>query len=405
MNTQNQFSTVEEAIQAIKEGKLVIVADNEDRENEGDLVCAAEKITPELINFMAVEARGLICMPITRQLADKLDLRAMAAVNTDSEHTAFTVSIDGSREKGVSTGISALDRAKTIELCLEEDTTPHDLRRPGHIFPLIARDGGVLERKGQTEASVDLARLAGLKPAGVICEISNPDGSMARRDQLFDFAKEHNMPFITVEQIADYRLKNEFLLKKEAEASLPTKFGDFTIHAYSEVFSGKELIALTHGNIANQEDVTVRLHSECLTGDALSSIRCDCQDQLHQSMEKIAQKGSGMVIYLRQEGRGIGIINKIKAYSLQDTLGLDTYQANHELGFADDLRDFWSAAHVIKDMQIKSTILLTNNPHKISSLQKFGITVSSHESVVSINQQNRKYLEAKKTKHKHTIEL
>lgn len=401
----NKFSTVEEAIEAIKQGKMVIVADNEDRENEGDLICAAETITPEIINFMATEARGLICMPVSREIAQKLNFYPMAKENTDTENTAFTVSIDGTPRNGVTTGISAKDRAQTIKICTRDNAQPEDLRRPGHIFPLIARDGGVLQRQGQTEASVDLSKLAGFKSAGVICEIANEDGSMARRDELFDFANKHKMPFITVEQIMEYRLKTETLITKEAEAKLPTKFGDFTIHAYREKFSNQELIALVYGDInSSTEPVLCRLHSECLTGDALSSLRCDCQSQLHYAQEQIAQNKSGILIYLRQEGRGIGLVNKIKAYAFQDA-GDDTFEANHKLGFQDDLREFWSAVHVLKDFGVSNIDLITNNPKKIQNLESLGININKQIKVSFVNEHNKSYLQAKKDKHCHHIEI
>lgn len=394
----SEFSTVEEAIEAIRKGQVVIVADNEDRENEGDLICAAETITPEIINFMATEARGLICLPITQELASKLNLNAMSSVNTDTEETAFTVSIDGIPDKGITTGISAKDRANTIKLCLEKNTQPDDLRRPGHVFPLIARDGGVLVRQGQTEAAVDLASLAGLNPAGVICEIANPDGSMARRDELFTFAKKHDLPFITVEQIINYRIKNEFLLNKEAKAKLPTKYGEFALNGYTEKYGTGESLALIHGNIDTTKPVLVRIHSECLTGDALSSLRCDCQDQLQAAQKQIVDNKSGIIIYLRQEGRGIGLMNKLKAYELQDQENLDTFEANNKLGFQDDLRSFWNAAQILRDLNIKTIDLITNNPDKIKDIEQAGIQVNQRIASIHKNGVNNEYLESKKLK-------
>ena len=395
------YSSVEEAIQAIKEGKLVIVADNEDRENEGDLICAAEKITPELINFMATEARGLVCMPISKEIAERLGLELMTYRTNDSKQTAFTISIDGTEERGVSTGISAEDRANTILICLDENSGSRDLRKPGHIFPLIAKDGGVLERNGQTEAAVDLSKLAGLKPAGVICEIVNADGTMARRDDLIQFSEKFNIPFITVEQLTEYRVKHEICISREAISTLPTKHGDFTLYAYIESISGKEHLALVHGDI-NKGTPLVRMHSECLTGDAFGSLRCDCHSQLNESLRIIAESGAGVLVYLKQEGRGIGLTNKIKAYALQDK-GMDTFEANRELGFKDDMREYWVGAHILKDLGINSVKLMTNNPDKIADLEKLGIKVETRVPLICINDVNKDYVEAKKVQHNHLI--
>ncbi|MDX1918392.1 MAG: GTP cyclohydrolase II [Candidatus Caenarcaniphilales bacterium] len=398
----NQFNTVPEAIAAIKAGKMVIVADNEDRENEGDLICAAELVTPEIINFMATEGRGLICMPISREIAGSLGLELMTQRSNDCIETAFTISIDGSYDKGVGTGISALDRANTIRLCMQDETKPDDLRKPGHIFPLIAKDHGVLVRTGQTESAVDLARLAGLKPGGVICEIVNPDGTMARRDDLFEFSAKFDIPFITVEQIIEYRLQNEILVKREAEADLPTEYGDFRIYAFTEVISGKEHLALVYGDLDKASPVLVRSHSECLTGDALASLRCDCRLQLKDAMERIVAEGSGVLLYLRQEGRGIGLVNKIKAYTLQDQ-GLDTNEANERLGFKADLREYWVGAHILKDLDIPQIRLLTNNPNKLAEFERYGIKVVSREPSVHITNHNHHYLNVKKVKSNHLI--
>jgi 3,4-dihydroxy 2-butanone 4-phosphate synthase / GTP cyclohydrolase II len=400
--SQYALNSVEEAIKAIKSGRMVIVADNEDRENEGDLVCAAEAITPDMINFMATEARGLICMPVSKAIAARLGLDLMTYNTNDSKETAFTVSIDGIEEKGVGTGISTMDRAATILLCMNSKTTAQDFRRPGHIFPLIAKDGGVLERTGQTEASVDLAKLAGFQAGGVICEILNPDGSMARRDDLSEFGKKHNIPFITVEQLIEYRLKNEQAIIEEAVAELPTRYGKFTVYSFTESVSKKEHLALCHGDWQGQKDVLVRAHSECLTGDVFGSLRCDCNSQLDAAMKAIVEKGSGILLYLKQEGRGIGLTNKIKAYALQDK-GLDTFEANRELGFADDLRDFWIGAHILRNLKVSSIKLMTNNPQKIQDFEKYGITVSERVPLVMINDCNKDYLEAKKEQHKHMI--
>lgn len=397
-----QLNTVEEAIQAIKNGKMVIVADNEDRENEGDLVCAAEKVTPEIINFMATEARGLICMPISAQIAHKLGLELMTYNTNDCKQTAFTISIDGAEEKGVGTGISSEDRANTILLCMDENTKPQDLRKPGHIFPLIAKDGGVLERIGQTEASVDLAKLAGFKAGGVICEILNADGTMARRKELTEFGQKFEIPFITVEQIIEYRLKREQMMIREAQTVLPTDLGEFMLFAYTEKISRKEHLALCYGNWQEQNSVLVRAHSECLTGDVFGSLRCDCNLQLNSALKQIKEEGAGILLYLRQEGRGIGLVNKIKAYVLQDG-GLDTYEANRQLGFKEDLREYWVGAHILRDLNIKSIRLITNNPNKLSDFENFGIQVQDRVPAVHLNEANKDYLEMKKIKHNHLI--
>jgi 3,4-dihydroxy 2-butanone 4-phosphate synthase/GTP cyclohydrolase II len=400
--SEHNFSTVEEAIKAIREGKMVIVADNEDRENEGDLVCAAEKVTPDIINFMATEARGLICMPISKTIAQRLGLDLMTYNTNDVNQTAFTISIDGTEEHGVGTGISTEDRANTILLCMNDETDSTYLRRPGHIFPLIAKDGGVLERTGQTEASVDLAKMAGLKSGGVICEILNADGTMARRDDLMEFSKKHNIPFITVAQMVEYRLQREQMVSRVAEASLPTKLGDFTVYAYTEKINNKEHIALCFGDWKNANPVLVRAHSECLTGDVFGSLRCDCQSQLNDALQQIANEGAGVLVYLKQEGRGIGLANKIKAYALQDK-GLDTFEANRELGFKDDQREYWVGAHILRDLGIKSIKLMTNNPDKLADFEKYGIDVRDRVSLVHIHDTNRDYLEAKRVQHNHLI--
>ncbi len=397
------FDRVEDAIQDIRDGKLVIVADDEDRENEGDLVCAAAKATPDLVNFMVTHARGLICVPITPDRADTLGLPPMTAQNQDYLGTAFTVSVDAHQRFGVTTGISAQDRARTILLLAESGSQRTDFRRPGHVFPLRAVPGGVLRRIGQTEASVDLARLAGLPPAGVICEILNPDGSMARRPQLEVFARTHGLKFITVAQIVAYRLRTERLVKRIAESVLPTAHGEFRLIAFENQVDHREHIALVKGDVAGQKNVLVRMHSECLTGDVFHSQRCDCGEQLHASMRRIDEEGMGAVVYLRQEGRGIGLGNKIKAYALQDQ-GMDTVQANETLGFKPDLRDYGIGAQILLDLGLSSIRLLTNNPRKIVGLDAYGLKITSRQPIqVSLTDHNRRYLEAKQAKLGHLL--
>lgn len=395
------FNSIEEAIEDIKKGKPIIVVDDEDRENEGDLVIPAQVITEETVNFMIKEARGLMCVPITKERADELELNLMTANNTDSHGTAFTISVDSL--EGTTTGISVGDRYRTIKDILNPQKKSKDFKKPGHLFPLIASKGGVLDRKGHTEASVDLAKICGYEPVSVIIEIIKDDGEMARRDDLMEFAKKYDLKIITIDHIIDYRKKNEDLVTREVEVVLPTKFGDFKMAAFSDEIEKKEYIAVFKGDLQGKEDVLVRLHSECLTGDVFGSKRCDCGEQLQKSLESINEKGEGLLIYLRQEGRGIGIYNKLKAYNLQDQ-GHDTVEANHLLGFKDDLRDFAVAAQIIKDFDIKSIEILTNNPKKIESLEKYGIDVKKRiDSETEPTTENKKYLETKRDKMGHYI--
>jgi 3,4-dihydroxy 2-butanone 4-phosphate synthase/GTP cyclohydrolase II len=397
------FDRVEDAIKDIREGRIVIVADDEDRENEGDLVCAAACVTPEIINFMATHGRGLICLALTRERAEELDLRPMAEVNTESHGTAFTVSVDAAARFGVTTGISAADRAKTIGVCLDPATVPSDLRRPGHIFPLRAQPGGVLRRVGQTEASVDLARLAGLAPAGVICEILNADGTMARRPELERFAAEHGLRFVTVAQIIAYRLASERLVHRAAEAPIPTNYGEWRMVAYSNDVDQHEHVAFVMGNLEGRESVLVRMHSECLTGDVFHSLRCDCGEQLDTAMRMISEEGAGVIVYLRQEGRGIGLVHKLKAYALQDD-GMDTVQANEALGFRPDLRDYGIGAQILLDLGVTSIRILTNNPKKIVGLEGYGLSMMQQVPLrVEPNEHNREYLLTKRDKLGHLL--
>ncbi|MBO75802.1 MAG: bifunctional 3,4-dihydroxy-2-butanone-4-phosphate synthase/GTP cyclohydrolase II [Gemmatimonadetes bacterium] len=397
------FDTVEKAIEDIREGRMVIVADDEDRENEGDLVMAAAKVTPDHVNFMTKYGRGLICVALTDERADALDLPLMTQRNTDPQETAFTISVDAHRRFGVTTGISAQDRAKTIEVLTSSNSDPSDLRRPGHIFPLRAKPGGVLRRVGQTEASVDLARMADLPPVGVICEILNEDGTMARRRELKDFAVEHELRFITVAQMVAYQLTKTRIIQRVAEAELPTKFGEFHVIAYESMLDGREHLAITKGDPSGKPDVLVRMHSECMTGDVFGSMRCDCGEQLVAAMRQLDTEGQGAIVYLRQEGRGIGLGNKVKAYQLQDE-GLDTVEANEKLGFKPDLRDYGIGAQILLDLNLQSIRLLTNNPRKIVGLDGYDIEITGTQALqVEPNQHNERYLETKRSKLGHTL--
>jgi len=398
-----KFNTIEEALDDIKKGKMVILVDDEDRENEGDLTMAAEAVTPEAINFMATHGRGLICLSLTSERVEELQLPMMTMDNTSSFGTAFTISIEA--KKGVTTGISAADRATTIKAAINPASGPEDLARPGHIFPLRARPGGVLQRTGQTEGSVDLARLAGLYPAGVICEIMNDDGTMSRVPHLMEFAKKFSLKIITVKDLIAYRVRKESLVRRVAVTKMPTSHGsDFTAILYANDIDQLNHIALVKGEIKPEDEVLVRVHSECLTGDVFGSLRCDCGDQLHNAMEIIDKEGKGVILYMRQEGRGIGIEGKLKAYELQDK-GKDTVEANLALGFKADLRDYGVGAQILRDIGIRKIRLLTNNPKKIVGLEGYGLTVVARMPIeTSPHAKNIKYLKVKKDKLGHMLE-
>jgi 3,4-dihydroxy 2-butanone 4-phosphate synthase/GTP cyclohydrolase II len=397
------FGTVAQAVAAIRAGQLVIVADDEDRENEGDLVGAAERVTPAMINFMATHGRGLICLTLLPERCEALGLTAMTEQNTEAHDTAFTVSIDAATRFGVTTGISAADRAATVRVAIDPKTIPSDLRRPGHVFPLRARPGGVLQRVGQTEASVDLARLAGLYPAGVICEILSADGTMARRPELEEFAARHGLIFITVAQLVAHRLATERLVHRVAEARLPTPFGEFRIVGYRNDVDRAEHVALVYGDVAGHAKVLVRMHSRCLTGDVFGSGRCDCGWQLHSALRMIAEAGRGVVVYLDQEGRGIGLLNKLKAYELQDA-GHDTVTANEKLGFKADLRNYGIGAQILLDLGLSAIRVLTNNPMKLVGLEGYGLEIVERVPIVPpASDENRSYLDVKRDKLGHLL--
>ncbi len=397
-----KFNTIEEALEDLKNGRMVVVVDDEDRENEGDLVMAASKATPEAINFMIRYARGLVCAPLTSQRVRELDLPQMVTNNTDAHCTAFTVSVDAVT---CETGISAFERAQTVKALIDPETKPADLMRPGHIFPLEAMDGGVLRRAGHTEATVDLATLAGLEPAGVICEIINEDGSMARLPELTEFCAEHDLKLISIADLINYRMQKEKLVWRAATSVLPTVHGNFDLIAYENNIDNLIHLALVYGDVDPEKSTLVRVHSECLTGDVFGSLRCDCGNQLHQAMKQVAENGSGVIVYMRQEGRGIGLLNKIRAYHLQDD-GKDTVEANEELGFAADLRDYGVGAQIMVDLGLKKIKLLTNNPRKVKGLEGYGIDIVERVPLeIPPCEYNCDYLSTKKTKLGHHLNI
>ena len=398
-----KFDSIDLAVEDIRNGKCIIVVDNEERENEGDLVAASELCTPDLINFMATEGRGLICVSIKNERAQELSLEPMERKNSSLHETNFTISVDAN--KNTTTGISAFDRSETVRALIDKSTRSTDLARPGHIFPIVGKEGGVLRRAGHTEASIDLSVLAGLKPSGVICEIMADDGTMARGKMLYNFAKKHSLKIISIEDLIRYRRKNEKLVEKIEAIRLPTEYGDFTLHLYEDKFDNSTHLALTMGSYTTQDSVLVRVHSECLTGDVFQSQRCDCGEQLEMAMHQISENKSGIIVYLRQEGRGIGLKHKIKAYKLQEK-GMDTVEANNELGFSADLRDYGVGAQILKDLDATKLTIMTNNPKKLIGLEGHGLTIIDRKPIkIPPKKKNKKYLETKKNKLGHILDL